>query len=98
MQAQVDEPRLWNSLMEMAQIGATANGGCCGLASTDEDRRGRDLFIEWCRDANCAINIDEMGNIFARRAGRNLCRPPVVVGSHLDTQPRGGNSTGSLAC
>ncbi len=90
----IDGQRLWNSLMEMAKIGATEKGGCCRLALTDLDRESRDLFIDWCKDAGCTIRIDKMGNIFARRAGRNNDLPPVMMGSHLDTQPTGGRFDG----
>ena len=91
---QIDGDRLWASLMSMAEIGATEKGGSRRLALTDEDRQGRDLFIEWCRDAGCGISIDQMGNIFARRPGRNPDAAPVVAGSHLDTQPTGGRFDG----
>ncbi|MGF1528343.1 MAG: Zn-dependent hydrolase [Candidatus Competibacterales bacterium] len=90
----VDAQRLWDSLMQMAQIGATPKGGCCRLALSDEDRRGRDLFIDWCKAAGLAVRMDEMGNVFARRAGRDANLPPVVMGSHLDTQPTGGKFDG----
>jgi N-carbamoyl-L-amino-acid hydrolase len=86
--------RLWESLMEMAKIGATVKGGCCRLALTDLDREGRDLFSEWCKSAGCTIKVDKMGNIFARRAGTNDDLPPVMTGSHLDTQPTGGKYDG----
>ena len=90
----IDGSRLWDSLMEMARIGATEKGGNCRLALTDLDREGRDLFIRWCREAGCAIRIDRMGNIFARRPGRRDDLAPVVTGSHLDTQPTGGKFDG----
>lgn len=86
--------RLWESLMEMAKIGATEKGGCCRLALTDLDRDGRDLFSEWCKDAGCTLKVDKMGNIFARRAGTNDDLAPVMTGSHLDTQPTGGKYDG----
>lgn len=60
----VEGKRLWDSLMEMAKIGATEKGGNCRLAMTDLDKEGRNLFIQWCRDAGCAIKIDKMGCIF----------------------------------
>jgi len=91
---QVNQSRLWDSLMEMAKIGATPKGGCARLALTDLDKQGRDLFISWCKDAGCSISIDRMGNIFARRPGKNNALPPVVTGSHLDTQPTGGKFDG----
>lgn len=90
----IDGNRLWQGLMDMARVGATPAGGCCRLALTDEDKAGRDLFVSWCRDAGCRISIDDMGNIFARRPGRQDHRAPVVTGSHLDTQPHGGRFDG----
>ncbi|MDX1402100.1 MAG: hypothetical protein R3245_09275, partial [Kiloniellales bacterium] len=89
-----DGDRLWASLAEMAKIGATEKGGCCRLALSDLDREGRDLFIRWCQEAGCTIRVDKMGNIFARRAGTDGDRPPVMTGSHLDTQPLGGKFDG----
>jgi len=90
----VNGQRLWDSLMEMAKIGATEKGGVCRLALTDLDKEGRDLFVSWCEEAGCTIKVDKMGNIFARRAGKDNNLPPVVMGSHLDTQPTGGKFDG----
>ncbi|MCO1333232.1 Zn-dependent hydrolase [Microbulbifer sp. OS29] len=90
----VDSARLWNSLMEIAEIGATPAGGCNRQALTDEDREGRDLFVRWCRDIGCEIRVDRMGNIFARRPGADNSSPAVITGSHLDTQPTGGKFDG----
>ncbi len=90
----INGPRLWDSLMEMAKIGATPKGGVCRLALTDLDRQGRDLFVQWCKDAGCTIRVDRMGNIFARREGKNPALPPVMTGSHLDSQPTGGRFDG----
>ena len=90
----VDANRLWDSLMDMAKIGALPDGGCCRLALTDEDKEGRDLFVAWARDAGCDVSVDRMGNIFARRPGRDDSLPPIVTGSHLDTQPHGGKFDG----
>jgi N-carbamoyl-L-amino-acid hydrolase len=92
---QVDGKRLWDSLMEMAKIGATAKGGVCRLALTDLDKQSRGLFIAWCERAGCQVSIDPVGNIFARRPGRNNRLPPVVTGSHLDSQPTGGKFDGA---
>jgi len=80
--------------MRMAQIGATPGGGVKRIAFSEEDRRGRDLFVGWCRDAGCSIRIDRFGNIFARRPGRRADGPAVATGSHLDTQPTGGKFDG----
>jgi N-carbamoyl-L-amino-acid hydrolase len=80
--------------MSMAEIGPGAEGGSCRLALTDEDRDGRNLFVKWCREAGCSISLDDMGNIFAHRTGRNSDLAPIVAGSHLDTQPHGGKFDG----
>ena len=90
----VDKQRLWDSLMEMAQFGATEKGGCNRLAGTDLDKQARDLFVSWCKTAGCEISIDKIGNIFARRPGLNNDLPAVGTGSHLDTQPTGGKFDG----
>ncbi|MFN3744504.1 MAG: Zn-dependent hydrolase [Hyphomicrobiaceae bacterium] len=92
----IDGKRLWDSLMEMAKIGATPRGGVNRLTLTDLDRRSRDLFADWCRKAGCTISIDRLGSMFARRAGADESLPPVLVGSHLDTQPTGGKFDGAL--
>src|SRR5712691_5753959 len=92
---QVNGERLWASLMELAQIGATPKGGVCRLAATDLDGAARRLFIRWCEDAGCTVRVDKIGNIFARRSGRDPHLPPVMTGSHLDTQPTGGKFDGA---
>jgi len=90
----VDSARLWQSLMDLARLGATAKGGVCRLALTDLDRQARDLFVQWCEAAGCSVSVDGVGNIFARRPGRNPKLPPVMTGSHIDTQPTGGKFDG----
>jgi len=92
---QVNGERLWASLMELARIGATAKGGVCRLAASDLDGEARRLFIRWCEEAGCTVRVDGIGNIFARRAGRDANLPPVMTGSHLDTQPTGGKFDGA---
>ena len=92
----VDPARLWNSLMEMAKIGGTEKGGCNRLTLTDLDRQSRTLFTGWCEDAGLTVTVDAIGNMFARRNGRDDSLPPVMMGSHLDTQPTGGKFDGVL--
>src|SRR5580658_7902201 len=92
----VDGARLWDSLMEMAKIGATPKGGCKRLTLTDLDRQSRELFRAWCEAAGCSVEVDEMGNMFARRPGADDTLAPVMMGSHLDTQPTGGKFDGAL--
>ncbi|HEX2150795.1 MAG TPA: Zn-dependent hydrolase [Stellaceae bacterium] len=91
----VNGERLWASLMELARIGATEKGGVCRLAASDLDAEARRLFIRWCEEAGCTVTVDHIGNIFARRPGRNPDLPPVMAGSHLDTQPTGGRFDGA---
>ncbi|MBL8945519.1 MAG: hydantoinase/carbamoylase family amidase, partial [Myxococcales bacterium] len=91
----IDGNRLWGSLMELAAIGATPKGGVCRLALTDLDKRGRDLVIGWAREAGMTVTIDRIGNGFLRRRGRNDALPPIVTGSHIDTQPTGGKFDGN---
>jgi len=90
----VDGERLWSSLMAMARVGPGIAGGCNRQALTDADRAGRDLFVAWAREAGCTIAVDQVGNIFARRGGLDADAPPVLAGSHLDTQPTGGRFDG----
>jgi len=91
----VNGSRLWDSLMALARIGATPKGGVCRLALTDLDRQGRDLVIGWAREAGMSIAIDQIGNVFMRRPGRDNALPPVMTGSHIDTQPTGGKFDGN---
>lgn len=93
--ARVNEDRLWQSLMDMAKIGATPGGGVNRVALSDLDRTARDMFADWCRAAGLDVRIDRMGNIIGRRAGTDDTAPPVVTGSHLDTQPLGGRFDGA---
>ena len=90
----INAQRLWDTLMEMGEIGGTQKGGCNRLVGTDLDKQARDLFVSWCKDANCEIEVDKIGNIFARRPGKYNDLPAVVTGSHLDTQPTGGKYDG----
>lgn len=91
----IDGKRLWDSLMELAQIGATPKGGVCRLTLTDLDKQGRDLVSRWAREAGMTVTIDKIGNGFMRRPGRNNSLPPIVTGSHIDTQPTGGKFDGN---
>ncbi|WP_111639105.1 Zn-dependent hydrolase [Marinomonas shanghaiensis] len=90
----INKQRLWDTLMEMGDIGGTEKGGCNRLAGTDLDKQARDLFVSWCKACGCSVEVDKIGNIFARRAGTNNDLPAVGTGSHLDTQPTGGKFDG----
>ena len=91
----INGPRLWDSLMELAQIGATPKGGVCRLTLTDLDKQGRNLVTQWATEAGMSVTIDKIGNGFMRRPGRNNSLPPIMTGSHIDTQPTGGKFDGN---
>ena len=91
----INGDRLWASLMELAKIGATDKGGVCRLTLTDLDKQGRDLVTGWAREAGMSVVIDKIGNGFMRRPGRNNALPPIMTGSHIDTQPTGGKFDGN---
>ena len=93
----VNGERLWASLMELARIGATAKGGVCRLAASDLDAEARRLFIRWCEEAGCSVTVDRIGNIFARRPGRNPDLPPVMAGSHSTPSRPAAASTAPTA-
>jgi beta-ureidopropionase / N-carbamoyl-L-amino-acid hydrolase len=91
----VNGQRLWSSLMALARIGATPKGGVCRLALTDLDRQARDCVVAWAQDAGLRVTVDQIGNVFMRRAGRRPELPPIMTGSHIDTQPTGGKFDGN---
>jgi len=92
----INGERLWDSLMDMAEIGPGVAGGNNRQTLTDEDAKGRELFQKWCVSAGCSMGVDSMGNMFATRPGADPEALPVYVGSHLDTQPTGGKYDGVL--
>lgn len=91
----VNGDRLWRSLMDLARIGATPKGGVCRITLTETDREGRDLFARWAREAGLTVEVDAIGNMFARRAGTDASAGAVAMGSHLDSQPSGGKFDGA---
>lgn len=92
----VSGQRLWDSLMEMARIGATPKGGCNRQTLTGLDGEGRYLLRGWCEALGLAMTVDRVGNMAFRREGTEPGRKPVAIGSHLDTQPTGGKFDGVL--
>ena len=90
----IDAPRFWSTVMRSGEIGPGKAGGLRRLALTDADKEMRDLFITWCTEAGCTVTVDRVGNIFARRPGVDDHLPPVLMGSHLDTQFAGGKYDG----
>lgn len=92
----VNGKRLQGALEEMAKIGATPGGGVQRLTLSDEDKKARDLFVKWLEELDLEITIDEMGNIFGKRPGKSNDLAPVMSGSHIDSQPKGGRFDGIL--
>jgi N-carbamoyl-L-amino-acid hydrolase len=94
----IDRDRLWSRLMELGEVGAIlgpeGEHGCCRLALTDADRRGRDLVVGWMRDLGLELAIDAIGNVIATRAGTDPAAAVVMTGSHIDTVA----STATLVC
>ena len=92
----IDGKRLWDSIQEMAEIGPGVRGGNNRQTLTDADAEGRRLFQKWCEAAGMTVAVDSMGTMFAHRKGEDESLPPVMIGSHLDTQPTGGRYDGVL--
>ena len=92
----INPNRLWQTLMESAEVGRTPGGGVRRLALSDEDKAVRDLFARWVKQGGYALSVDGVGNMFARREGAEPSLPPVLVGSHLDSQAKGGRFDGPL--
>lgn len=92
----VNPTRLWSRLMDMAYIGAIPGDGSQRLTLSTADQDGRDRFVSWCAERGFSVVHDQIGNLFVRRAGSDPRAAPVVMGSHLDTQPNGGRFDGVL--
>ena len=93
---QIDSARLWSTIHETAQFGATAKGGVRRLTLSAEDKQVRDWFRKACEDSGLEVQVDALGSMFGLRRGRDMSKPPVGLGSHLDTQPTGGKFDGVL--
>ncbi len=87
--------RFWQSLAEMARIGATPEGGVKRLALSVEDAVARALLRDWALAAGCSLDVDRLGSMYATYAGADPDAGPVAVGSHLDTVPTGGRYDGA---
>lgn len=89
-----DLKRFWDTIEASACIGTGRPGGLSRLTLSDTDRTMRDRFVSWCRDAGLTVEIDECGSIFGIRKGMDNSLPPILIGSHLDTQINGGRFDG----
>ena len=93
---QIDSARLWDTIHETAKFGATPKGGVRRLTLGPEDKQVRDWFRKRCEDAGLEVHVDALGSMFGLRKGRDMSKPPIGLGSHLDTQPTGGKFDGVL--
>src|SRR5258706_14707931 len=93
---QIDSARLWDTIHETAQLGATPKGGVRRLTLGLEDKQVRDWFRKACEAAGLEVHVDALGSMFGLRKGRDMSKAPVGLGSHLDTQPTGGKFDGVL--
>ena len=94
--AAVNADRLWQTIMDMAEIGATSDGGSCRLALSPEDATARALLLTWCEPLGLRFEQDAIGNMFLRREGTNAAAGAIAFGSHLDTVPTGGRFDGAF--
>ena len=94
MTPSINADRLWQSIMDMARIGPTPEGGSCRLALSPEDTQARALLLQWCKPLNLRFEQDAIGNMFLRREGTDDTARAVAFGSHLDTVPTGGRFDG----
>lgn len=90
----VSQSRLWQRHMEMAAIGDIGGGGVNRQALSDGDIKARDLLIRWAQERGYEISVDAIANLFVRREGNNPDKAPTLMGSHMDSQPRGGRFDG----
>jgi N-carbamoyl-L-amino-acid hydrolase len=92
----VDRARLKRTFDDISSFGATAAGGLHRLALSDPDRDARRRLVELCQQSGYEVNIDRVGSVFATRLGRDPAKPPLMIGSHLDSQPLGGRFDGAV--
>lgn len=93
---EINSARLWGDIHETAKFGGTQKGGVRRLTLGPEDKQVRDWFRNACESAGCEVHVDALGTMFAVRPGRDMTKPPIGLGSHLDTQPTGGKFDGVL--
>ncbi len=88
--------RVNTHLAELSQFGKNPQGGVSRVAYTDADLQGRQYAIKLMREAKLDVSVDAAGNIVGRRAGSDPSLKPLVIGSHIDSVPEGGNYDGDV--
>lgn len=94
VQDHVDSDRLKEAISELARFGGRDDGGVSRETLTDTDLQARRYLIDSARSLGCIVEVDECANLFFRRPGKTEL-PPVLTGSHVDTQPVGGKLDGA---
>ena len=99
----VNQSRLMQNIHDGCEYGAAwkygdhpTETGMARLSLNDADKQVRDWFAKQTKGLGCDVKVDQMGNMFAVRLGKNKSAPPIMMGSHLDTQPTGGRYDGIL--
>lgn len=92
----INGERLKKTVEEFANFGRTKNNGVTRLALSEEDLRARDYYCKCCKELGMSVVFDDMGNIYATLEGVDNSKPPIVIGSHLDSVKKGGRFDGAL--
>jgi N-carbamoyl-L-amino-acid hydrolase len=95
-QLRIDSKRLLEHLHTLSQCGSNPHGGVSRVAYSEADRQGREYVLGLMRAAGLDASVDVAGNLVGRRPGRAPRIPPLVMGSHIDSVPEGGNYDGAL--
>lgn len=93
---QVDGSRLRSHLASLSEFGKNPGGGVSRVAYTEADRQAREVVSDWMREAHLTVGVDAAGNLIGRRPGREPSRKPLLIGSHIDSVPQGGNFDGDV--
>ena len=92
----VNGPRIVNHIEGLSDFGKNPQGGVSRVAYTEADRAGREYVMGLMREAGLAVSIDFAGNLVGTRAGTDATLKPIVMGSHIDSVPEGGNYDGDV--
>lgn len=95
-QPRVNGPRIMQHLQALAEFGKNPQGGVSRVAYTDADRQGREYAMRLMREAGLEVSIDPAGNILGSRTGTDPSLKPLLIGSHVDSVPEGGNYDGDV--
>jgi N-carbamoyl-L-amino-acid hydrolase len=92
----VNADRIQQHIAELSKFGTNPEGGVSRVAFSDADIAGRDYIRKLMQEAGLAVRIDAAGNILGRRDGANSKLAPIMIGSHSDSVPGGGNYDGDV--